>query len=110
MTQKYAAIDTMRRPVRLSVAIAATTAMIARAGAGHCITELTTSVAAPNATIVAKKPAFQRRTLCETRHQLKRPTRNGLSTPAAWKTARQLRLTMRTRRRYSDLKRPLVAS
>ena len=58
----------------------------------------------------AKPPDIQRSTLCEKTDHANRPTLKGLRTLAAWKTARQLRLTMRMRRRYSTPTRPPVSS
>ena len=65
---------------------------------------------APAAAAAANPPVSQRSILCDTRQNANHPVLNGLSTPGAWNTARQLRLTMRTRRRYSRPGVPAVSS
>ena len=77
---------------------------------GRLLNAPASSSIAPTAASTMKKPDSHRSTLCEMSDQLKRPTRNGFSTPDAWNTARQLRLTMRTRRRYSTRIPPAVSS
>jgi hypothetical protein len=110
ITRKYAAIVTALRPARVAAPRPAVSARIPSVRPGSARKAWTKPPAVPTTASATKTPDSHRRILWETSDHVKMPTRRGSSTPGAWNTARQLRLTIRTRRRYSVRMPPAVSS